>query len=87
MKKCPKCGKTYDDSWGVCLVCSEKLEQFQSDKELNSDCDKKEMNLNIDKNKIKREIDSLKLYLKIYILSLVGMFISILFSLSPITYD
>ena len=25
MKKCPKCGKTYDNSWEVCLSCSEKL--------------------------------------------------------------
>lgn len=26
MKKCPKCSKTYDDSWGVCLSCSTQLE-------------------------------------------------------------
>ena len=25
MKKCPKCGRTYDDSWEVCLKCSKKL--------------------------------------------------------------
>lgn len=25
MKKCPKCGKIYDDSWGVCLGCGETL--------------------------------------------------------------
>jgi len=25
MRKCPKCGKTYDDSWEVCLDCREKL--------------------------------------------------------------
>ncbi|NQT23137.1 MAG: hypothetical protein HQ579_06855 [Candidatus Omnitrophica bacterium] len=25
MKKCPKCQKTYDDSWKVCLSCREKL--------------------------------------------------------------
>jgi len=26
MKRCPKCGKTYDDSWSVCLNCSAQLE-------------------------------------------------------------
>lgn len=25
MKKCPKCGQTYDDSWKVCLHCSVNL--------------------------------------------------------------
>ena len=25
-RECPKCGKKYDDSWGVCLLCQEKLE-------------------------------------------------------------
>lgn len=30
MKKCPKCGKTYDDSWGVCLSCCSALEQTTS---------------------------------------------------------
>ena len=25
MKKCPKCDRTYDDSWGICLKDSEKL--------------------------------------------------------------
>lgn len=25
MKKCPKCSRTYDDSWGICLKDSEKL--------------------------------------------------------------
>lgn len=25
MKKCLKCNKTYDDSWGVCLYCSQPL--------------------------------------------------------------
>jgi hypothetical protein len=27
MKKCPKCSKAYDDSWGVCLQCNVKLEK------------------------------------------------------------
>lgn len=26
MKKCPKCSKTYDDSWGVCMNCGVQLE-------------------------------------------------------------
>jgi hypothetical protein len=25
MKKCPKCGKQYDDSWNVCLSCNSSL--------------------------------------------------------------
>lgn len=25
MKKCPKCGRIHDDSWKVCLYCSESL--------------------------------------------------------------
>lgn len=25
MKKCPKCGKTYDDTWKICLHCSVAL--------------------------------------------------------------
>ena len=25
MKKCPKCGKTYDDTWKVCLHCRQGL--------------------------------------------------------------
>jgi TolB protein len=25
MKKCPKCGKVYDESWSVCLDCRDKL--------------------------------------------------------------
>lgn len=27
MKKCPKCNKSYDDSWEICLKCGEKLEK------------------------------------------------------------
>jgi hypothetical protein len=33
MKKCPKCRKIYDDSWGVCLHCTEKLHEIQLTKE------------------------------------------------------
>ncbi len=25
MKKCPKCMKIYDDSWGICLLCGDRL--------------------------------------------------------------
>ena len=25
MKKCPKCGEIYDDSWGICIKCNTKL--------------------------------------------------------------
>ena len=28
MKKCPKCGKTYDDSWGICLDCRIPLQEM-----------------------------------------------------------
>lgn len=28
MKQCPKCGKTYDDSWGVCIECQVLLQKF-----------------------------------------------------------
>ena len=35
MKKCPECGKIYDNSWGVCLNCSgsPKLEQYSTEEE------------------------------------------------------
>jgi len=34
MKKCPKCGKAYDDSWSVCLECEgeELIDTEQTDK-------------------------------------------------------
>lgn len=25
MKECPECGRSYDDSWRVCLFCGERL--------------------------------------------------------------
>lgn len=28
MKKCPKCGRTYDDSWGVCINCNVQLSKI-----------------------------------------------------------
>lgn len=31
--KCPKCCKTYDNSWKVCLSCSEKLVENNQNKE------------------------------------------------------
>ena len=31
MKKCQKCGKAYDDSWGVCLSCSEPLSEMTAE--------------------------------------------------------
>lgn len=34
MKKCQKCGKTYDDSWGVCLSCRTKLLQASSESDI-----------------------------------------------------
>lgn len=30
MKKCPKCGKTYDDSWGVCINDNTKLQELKT---------------------------------------------------------
>ena len=35
-KKCKKCVKTYDDSWGVCLFCGDRLE---ADKECKDVCE------------------------------------------------
>lgn len=35
MKKCPKCGKTYDDTWKVCLHCSVDLSENLSVVETN----------------------------------------------------
>ena len=32
MKRCPKCSKTYDDSWGVCINDKERLTQLEPDK-------------------------------------------------------
>ena len=32
MKKCPKCGKTYDDSWKICLTCRAPLTKNLSTK-------------------------------------------------------
>jgi len=36
MKKCSKCGQTYDDSWKVCLKCGVNLSDDLSAKESNS---------------------------------------------------
>ena len=33
MRKCPKCGKTYDDTWKICLHCSVNLSDDMSIKE------------------------------------------------------
>ena len=30
MKKCPKCNKQYDDTWGVCLSCQVPLQQIDT---------------------------------------------------------
>lgn len=30
MKKCPKCGKMYDDSWGVCIDCQVPLQNLNN---------------------------------------------------------
>ena len=35
MKKCPKCGKIYDDSLGGCLTCGVKLEEKADSEERN----------------------------------------------------
>lgn len=35
MKKCPKCGRTYDDSWTVCLTCEKGLSNDTSVQETN----------------------------------------------------
>ena len=35
MKKCPKCGQTYDDSWKICLHCSVNLSDDLSTRESN----------------------------------------------------
>ena len=32
MKQCPKCSKTYDDTWGVCINDREPLTQLEPDK-------------------------------------------------------
>ncbi len=34
MRKCPKCGKTYDDTWKVCLTCSTALSDNISNNEV-----------------------------------------------------
>jgi len=38
MKKCPKCNKQYDDTWDVCLGCSVKLQEVNSDESLVKQC-------------------------------------------------
>ncbi len=35
MRKCPRCGETYDDTWKVCLNCSTALSDNLSIKETN----------------------------------------------------
>jgi uncharacterized protein YbjQ (UPF0145 family) len=34
MKKCPKCGKVYDNSWGVCFDDKTKLETYAKEDEI-----------------------------------------------------
>ncbi len=36
MRKCPKCDKTYDDSWKVCLACEAELPSNLSDNNIDS---------------------------------------------------
>jgi len=38
MKECPKCNKQYDDTWEVCLVCREKLQEVNSVEGLVQKC-------------------------------------------------
>jgi len=42
MKKCPKCGKTYDDTWKMCLHCSVALSDNLSIVETNPEIWKKQ---------------------------------------------
>ncbi|MCX5668023.1 MAG: hypothetical protein NTY34_06930 [Candidatus Omnitrophica bacterium] len=42
MKKCPKCGKTYDDTWKVCLSCSVALSDNLSIVETNPEIRKQQ---------------------------------------------
>ena len=74
MKKCPKCGKTYDDSWEVCLLCTEKLLQ------LNEDTSKiieeyKVVNKAADLLKLKMALSSLRRNLWIYAGGLIAIFV------------
>lgn len=41
MKKCPKCGKTYDDTWKICLHCGVNLSNDLSIKEDNPELQNK----------------------------------------------
>ena len=34
MKECPNCGKTYDNTWGVCIECNTKLIDKLADKKI-----------------------------------------------------
>ena len=42
MKKCPKCGKTYDDSWGVCVNCKTPLADYKLTEQEKKDLEIKE---------------------------------------------
>ena len=45
MRKCPKCGKTYDDTWKICLDCSVSLTEDMSIKESNPELRSKKRGL------------------------------------------
>ena len=36
MKVCPKCLKTYDDDWGVCLDCEARLEKCDNEQDIEA---------------------------------------------------
>lgn len=87
MKKCPKCSKSYDDSWGVCLDCSAQLvqaegayslEQIKKEQKL---CEKSRIQqLNIDVKRLEGTRQRMKRDIKYFIGSWGLLFLMLLIS-------
>ena len=54
MKRCKRCGKCYDNSWGVCLDCGIPLDDISGEKKTPTDEEKQVFKINIEKDRIKK---------------------------------
>lgn len=78
MRKCPKCNKTYDDTWGICLNCNEKLVVLDSSTPILESIEKKKPKIELD-DKTKKELilarSRLKRDMKIEALTFIAIFV------------
>lgn len=73
MKKCPKCNRVYDDSWGVCLACRKPL--LQDMQSSSTTKEEKAQLINIDRDKLAKARKALKRDLIIFISCWASLFI------------